>query len=507
MTDKKQIVRGRWVMREPDDIISDGAVVIDGQVIEQVGRWPDIRASYPELPVLGGDQLAVIPGLVNAHHHSNGVTAAQQGVPDRLLELWLLSLAKRRPTGTYLATLLSAARLLQTGVTAVVDVHSGRGAPDVFEAGVQQALRAYDEAGLRAAYAVGMTQQSYLAWGEDNEFLASLPANIRLLAKQKLPDSDSLTVEDYFAIMDQLWRSYRSHPRIDVWFGPPGPQWVSDDFMVRITQQADAYDTGVQTHLLESVYEKLHGPRAYDRPTLLHLQDLGVLSPRFSFAHGVWLTSAEIEALAESGAHLSHNPSSNLRLRAGVAPLNALLAAGASVALGMDGTTLNDDEDMFAELRLAANLHRTPRLDGPAPDSRDIWRMATAGGARLFQAEDHIGRLAPGFAADIVLLRLDRITWPWVAPEIDPLLLLSMRASSRDVDMVLVGGDVVLRDGRPTRFDLTEAAAALIEELASASVSREAIEVVEKLMPYLSAHYQGWPFPDLETYDAFNSRH
>jgi cytosine/adenosine deaminase-related metal-dependent hydrolase len=196
-----------------------------------------------------------------------------------------------------------------------------------------------------------------------------------------------------------------------------------------------------------------------------------------------------------------------LRLRAGIAPLNALIDAGVSVGLGMDGTTLNDDEDMFTEMRLAANLHRTPRLDGPAPGRRDIWRLATAGGARLFQAGDDIGRLAPGFAADLVMLRLDRIAWPWIAPEIDPLLLLFMRASSRDVDTVLIGGEVVLRDGQPTRFDLDQAAGALVEELTGASISSEAVALVEKLTPYLAAHYRNWSSPDLEAYDSFNSRH
>jgi 5-methylthioadenosine/S-adenosylhomocysteine deaminase len=276
--------------------------------------------------------------------------------------------------------------------------------------------------------------------------------------------------------------------------------------MVRIAGQAETYQCGIQTHLLESVYEKLHGPRVYGQPTLGHLFDLGVLSPRLSFAHGVWLTEAEIDILAESGAHLSHNPSSNLRLRAGMAPLNALLEAGASVALGMDGTTLADDEDFFAEMRLAAHLHRTPRLDGPAPNPQDIWRLATAGGARLFQAGHRIGRLAVGYAADIVLLRLDRLTWPWVAPESDPLQLLLMRAAARDVDMVLIDGEVVLRNGQPTRFDLAEAGAALVDELSGAAAPGAAIEMVEKLMPYLADHYRRWPFPELKPYEAYNSR-
>ena len=87
--------------------------------------------------------------------------------------------------------------------------------------------------------------------------------------------------DDYFGVIDDLWRTYRAHDRIDVWFAPPGPQWVSDAFMQRIAAQAEAYDVGVQTHVTESLYEMLHGPLYYGKPTLHHLRDLGVLSPRF----------------------------------------------------------------------------------------------------------------------------------------------------------------------------------------------------------------------------------
>jgi 5-methylthioadenosine/S-adenosylhomocysteine deaminase len=506
MSETKQIIRGRWVLLNAETVISDGAMVIAGGLIEEVGSWRPIQEKYPGLPVLGSDKHAIIPGLVNAHHHSNGITALQQGIPDQLLELWLLSLAKRRRIGPYLSTLLSAARLLRTGVTTVVDVHSGRGSPEEFESGIQEALRAYDEAGLRVAYAVGMTEQSFLAWGEDDAFLASLPDDVRRIAKQRLPDEETMTPDDYLAIVDDLWRQYQPHPRISIWFGPPGPQWVSDDFLIRIANQAEAYETGIQTHLLESVYEKHHGPRSYGQPTLLHLRDLGVLSSRFSFAHGVWLTEREIEVLAKSGAHVSHNPSSNLRLRAGIAPLNAMLAAGVNVGLGMDGTTLNDDEDMLAEMRLALNLHRTPHLEGPMPSVLDIWELATSGGAKLFQAETQLGRLAPSYAADIVLIRLGRITWPWVAPEADPRLLLLTRSKASDVDTVLVNGEVVLQDGKPTRFDLIAAGEALKEALEVSSVPEASIDMVERLSPYLEAHYNNWPFQTLDPYTEYNSR-
>jgi len=506
MNKQSRIVRGRWIIQDPDRVLNNGAIVIeDGKIIE-IGRWETIERSYPDSPILGSDQHAILPGLINAHHHSNGVTAVQHGIPDRLLELWLLTLAQRRRVGPYLTTLLSAARLLSTGVTSVVDVYSGHGKRENIEAGVKQALQAYDQAGLRVAYAIGITEKGFLAWGEDETFLGSLPGNARTMAERRLPASDSITADEYLDLISQLHHKYRSHPRLGVWFGPPGPQWTSDNLLVRIADKAAELGTGIQTHLLESVYEKHHGPRSYGKATLLHLQDLGILSPRLSFAHGVWLTEKEIEILVDSGAHVAHNPSSNLRLRAGIAPLNSLLKAGVNVGLGMDGTTLNDDEDMFTEMRLALNLHRTPRLDGPAPAVDDIWRLATENGARLMGTETSIGRLAPGYAADIVLLNLDRLSWPWLAPEANPLSLLLSRLQAKDVDIVLIDGEVVFKDGQPTGFDVIAAGEELADILASTVISREAKKMVETLLPHVNQHYLSWPFQKLDPYDVFNSR-
>ncbi|MCZ7569264.1 MAG: amidohydrolase family protein [Ardenticatenaceae bacterium] len=465
-----------------------------------------LRAHYPEAEVLGSAGHVVLPGLINAHHHSNPVGSIQRGIPDLQLESWLLTLAHRRQADPSLATLLSAARLLRSGVTSVVDVHSGRGTPEAVAEGIQQTLRAYDEAGIRAALAVGVTEQSYLVWGEDEQFLASLPPATRVVAQRRLPKPGDITVDDYFAIFDEIWRAYQAHPRLALWFGPPGPQWCSDALLERIAAAAQRYDTGIQTHLLESIYEKSHGLRAYGEPTLLHLEALGVLSPRFSFAHGVWLSEAEIAVLASSGASLSHNPSSNLRLRSGIAPLNALLAAGVTVGLGLDGHTLNDDDDMFTEMRLALRLHRSPGLGTPEPTASDILRLATTGGARLLGAEARLGRLAPGYAADLVLVSLERVIWPWVAPETDPLELLLARVQAGDVETVLINGEVVLRDGAPTRFDVAAVGQTLAETLAATPFPREEAEMVAALLPYIEAYYQEWAQPRLEPYVVYNSR-
>lgn len=509
MTETK-IIRGRWVITggaEDDPVLSDGAVAVEGDSIAAVGPWADLRQRYPDAAVIGSADTAVMPGLINAHHHSSGVSSLQQGVSDLLLEAWLLALRRGRPTDVYLNTLLSSARLLRTGVTSVVDVHSGRDTADGYADGVRRALQAYDESGMRVAFAAGFSTQSLIVAGagEDETFLAGLPADARRYAEHLLPKPGDMTEDEYFAIMDEHWQAHRAHPRIDLWFAPPGPQWVSDAFMQRSAEQAATYDAGLQTHVTESIYEKLHGPRFYGKPTMLHLHDLGVLSPRFSIAHGVWLTDAEIEIMAETGAAVSHNPSSNLRLRAGIAPLNALLAAGTTTALGMDGTTLNDDEDMFTEMRLAMRLHRTPLLATPAPEPRQVFEVATAGGAQLLGKENRLGRLDAGYAADLVVLDLDHITWPWVAPECDGRDLILMRARASDVDTVLVNGEVVLKHGKPTRFDAAAAGREMAERLAREAYPQEGAELAAVLWPHIEAYYLGWELPAFTPYIQYNS--
>ena len=510
MTDAK-LVRGRWVVTgaaTDDPVLSDGAVLIQDGTIAAVDAWDKLRAQHPNAALLGSDRVAVMPGMVNAHHHAYGVSTLQQGVPDDLLEAWILALIGSRPTDKHLDTLLSSARLLKTGVTAVVDVHSNRGSAEHYAATAGKALQAYDKAGIRVAFAMGVSEQSFLVHGagEDARFLEGLPAPLRQRAESLLPGPDQLTPDDYFGIFEDLSGAHRDHGRIDLWLGPPGPQWVSDATWRRIAETAERLDTGIQTHVEESFYEKLHGPRDYGKATLFHLCDLGLLGPRFSIAHGVWLTEPEIALLAESGAAVSHNPGSNLRLRAGIAPLNALLAAGVTVGLGMDATTLGDDEDMFAEMRLAMRLSRTPQVDGPAPTPAQVFGLATAGGAKLLRCEDRLGRLAPGFAADLVLVDLQRATWPWVAPEADPRDLVLLRAQAGDVTTVLIDGEVVLEGGQPTRFDLEAAGKELADRLAGEAYPAEAARLADNLLPHLRAYYGGWDVPALEPYTRYNAK-
>jgi cytosine/adenosine deaminase-related metal-dependent hydrolase len=507
------LVRGRWVVTgagEDDRTIADGAVLVRDGRVESVEAWHALRQAHPDAEVVGSDEVAVLPGLISAHHHAAGVSHAQQGVADDVLEPWLLELRRMRPSDPYLDTLLTSARLLRSGVTSVVEVHACRGTAASASGRIRQALRGYNEAGIRVAFAPGVADQNPLvsaaSLDEAQRFLDTLPPEARQAAQGLLPGPGDIQVDEYFDLMDALWREYVEHPRIDIWFGPPGPNWVSDDFLVRIAERAAAYGMGIQTHISESLYEKLYGPRTYGESTIAHLRSLGVLGPRLSLAHAVWLTEAEIAVLAETGTAVSHNPSSNLRLRAGIAPARALVEAGVTVGLGLDGHGFDDDDDMLREMRVAMWLQRGPMLGSSTLTPRQVLGLATMGGARLMGKDGLLGRLAPGYAADLVVVDLGRLSWPWVAPEVDARDLLVLRGQSRDVRTVLVDGEVVLQDGQPTRFDVQATGRELADRLAGMPFPSEAAARIGLLKPHLEAFYQGWDLPELEPYTRYNSR-
>lgn len=123
------------------------------------------------------------------------------------------------------------------------------------------------------------------------------------------------------------------------------------------------------------------------------------------------------------------------------------------VGLGLDGNAMADDDDYFAEMRLALHLHRAPTIGTAVPLPSEVLAMGTTGGARVLNRGDELGRLAVGMAADLIVVDLSRATWPYVAPEVDPIAFTMQRVKAGDVTDVLVDGEHVLAGSLPTRFD------------------------------------------------------
>jgi cytosine/adenosine deaminase-related metal-dependent hydrolase len=237
------------------------------------------------------------------------------------------------------------------------------------------------------------------------------------------------------------------------------------------------------------------------------LDELGFLGPELSCAHAVWLTEGDIDLLAQNGATVCHNASSNLRLKNGVAPVNPLLAKGVNVSLGTDSTAINDDDDMVQEMRLVSKLHRQPSITAPAVTSHQVLKMATLNGARptFF---DQLGSLEKGQRADMALMDLRSIEEPYLDSSVDIVDALLYRGKARQVDTVIINGEPVMRDGSFTKVNKAEVVREL-KEWFSRPVEPSVLEtrrLGQRLIPYVERFYQDWQPGDSPPHYFFNSR-
>ena len=206
----------------------------------------------------------------------------------------------------------------------------------------------------------------------------------------------------------------------------------------------------MQTHLAESRAQAALGLVRYGKSLVQHLEELGFLSERLSAAHAIWLDDDDLARLGQSGVGVAHNPSSNLRLGSGVAAVRKMLNNGITVGIGTDASNTSDGQNMFEATRLASYLSR---IDGFASEewlsAGEAFRLATEGSAKVLGFEK-IGRLAVGYEADIVFLRLDS---PHFVPLRSPLIQMVFGENGASVQTVMIGGRIVFDDGRLLTLD------------------------------------------------------
>jgi cytosine/adenosine deaminase-related metal-dependent hydrolase len=233
-------------------------------------------------------------------------------------------------------------------------------------------------------------------------------------------------------------------------FCPRGTRNASDELWREVARQARELDVLIHTHAAENK-EQTERLAAYGGRELHYLDKMGALGPNLILAHCVWLTLEERAFLAESGAHVAHCPSANLKLASGVAPIPEMMGLGVNVALGADGAPCNNNLDAFNEMRLAALIHK-PRVGPKTMPAETVLGMATLGGARAIGLESQIGSLEVGKKADLILIRRRELhTWPHVRT--NPYAEVVYEHHQGDVDTVLIDGRMVLQDGRFTEWD------------------------------------------------------
>ena len=452
------LVRGRFVVvgtRHGGDVdaLRDAAVLERDGVVAEIGPWDELSVRHPRAEVIGSPEHVVLPGFVNAHHHI-GLTPVQLGVRDAPLELWFITRMASRDVDPYLDTLFSAFEMLRTGVTTVQHIIGlARGGDlDTLAERLEPTLRAYDDVGMRVSLALPVRDQNYFTYEPETELLGRLPAPLAARVRE-LIESMVVPVRDQLALYEDFARRYANHPRARIQLAPANLHWLSDRALEAVGDCAERHEAPMHIHLVESAYQHEYARRRTGTTALRHLARLGLAGPRLTIGHGTWLDRDDVELAAESGVHVCHNCSSNLRLRSGIAPLQLLLARGVNVAIGIDEAGINDDRDMLQELRMVLNVHRSPGMGAGPPGAEEVLAMATAGGARTTPFGDLIGELAPGRIADLVTLRWSEIAHPYLDDAMPPVAAVVHRARGAAVDTVMVGGRVVVRDGEIATVD------------------------------------------------------
>lgn len=424
--------RGDWEARRAD-------IAIEGNRIAAVGG----NLRIPGGKVIEGADLLAVPGFVNGHYHSP--LSILRGTAEGLSHpafMWQnqADTAGRTPEEITLSALLGGAEMLASGTTAVMDHFPEQGF-DVRH--VAAVARAYETLGMRAAIALRVFDGTY----DDIIPPQGLPP---ALAQRNPLDAPRLA--DTLAVLEEAVHAFhRPQGLLRVFPAPSNPGRCSDELLVACDTLARRKGLGVHTHLLETEVQTRIAQQRYGTTMVRHMDRLGIVSPRLSCAHTIWIDEADIALLAERGATVVHNPESNLKIGAGVMPLPLMRRKGLRVALGTDGASTNDNLALHEAMRLALILHRPGE-----PDRRrwltvsDALDMATVAGAEALQYAE-LGALAPGQLADIVLYDLNDLRW---APCNDPAQHLVFAETGGAVHTVIVDGRVLVDAGRLTTVDV-----------------------------------------------------
>jgi guanine deaminase len=434
-----RVLRGDLIACDPADVLIEDGFIL---AIEPCGR-----ITRDDVERVDAADRLLVPGLVNGHTHGHG-GLGKGAVGDRVpLEVFLSASGAINGSRTIedkqLSATLTAVELVRKGCTAAYDLFVEYPVPS--REGIDAVAQGYAAVGMRAVIAPMMADRTlYQALPG---LMESLPTHLQVRARQIIAAPYEASVA---AARDILvnWRHDRD--RLRPALGPTIPLHCSDEFLVACARLAEECDVSLQTHLAESKTQAVLGLEKYGRSLVAHLEALGVLSPRLSAAHGIWLDDDDIARLAVAGSAVVHNPMSNLRLGSGVAPARALLDAGVRLGIGTDASNTSDGQNMFEALRLAAFLSRIADADpGRWLSVADVFRAATEGSAGIL-GFDRLGKLEPGYRADIVVLDVGHINY---VPLRHPLRQMVLAENGAAIHSVLVDGRFVLRDGRMLNID------------------------------------------------------
>ncbi|OGP62599.1 MAG: hypothetical protein A2170_09275, partial [Deltaproteobacteria bacterium RBG_13_53_10] len=387
---KRTCIRG-GIVYQPNGRFAPSDVWIRDGNIEQVGEG-EPRDPGPPPNVIDAAGHLVVPGLINAHFHSHGVLSrgSFHGAP---LELWSLRAAAGRarldPEEVYTTCQLACFEVLRLGVSTLLDHTYFSG--EQLDACVQ----AYADAGLRVNIAPCLSDRTY------PETLPLTGGETALMSqwKEKAPDPEHLL--QMCESLVQRWHG-AENGRVRIMAGASAPHRCSETLLTGLAGLASRHQLGIHTHLLETRVQAITAREFYGCGMTMYLDKVGLLGPRSSLAHGIWLTPEELSLIRSRQATVVHNPFSNVFLGSGVAPVTAMRRAGIHVALGTDGPNCGGSLNLFEAMRWAIGLQRLNDVDHEQwLSSSDALEMLWRGGAEALALGDEIGGIASGRKADL----------------------------------------------------------------------------------------------------------
>jgi len=393
-------------------ILEDGAVAIKGDVILEVGTRARIEAKYAAATHIDATRHLVLPGFINGHTHAP-MTLLRGLKDDVTLDVWLKSYIfpaeAKNVTEDFVrwGTRLAAAEMIRGGVTTFADMY-------YFENAIAEETKA---AGMR-----GILGETWLDF----------------------PVPDNKNEAEAAAYTEKFLKRWQGDPLIHAAVAPHSIYLCSQKTLHDVQALAQKYHAPILIHVAE-IKKELDDSLAQNNATpVQYLNRIGFLGPDVIAAHCIWVDAADRKLLAEKSVGCVHNPSSNMMLASGVAPVIEERAAGVAVGLGTDGPSgSNNDLDLMEEMDLAAKLQKITKMDPRALGAKAVVEMATIEGAKAVHLEKEIGSLEAGKKADLILIDLSE---PNAVPMYDVYSQLAYALKATNVDTVVVAGRVLMRD-------------------------------------------------------------
>jgi len=401
------------------DIIEDGYIRIEGHKIIELGEGQ----AEPADSTIDASGCVVIPGLVTAHTHLYGILLRGASLniesptdfAQILQRVWWPVDEALDLNDAEASALSASADMLRNGSTFFADTYSG---PNSIENSLDAVSKGTEKIGIRSMLAFEMTERH-----DREEAERGLEESIRFIKENKKDGALTST-------MMSLHASFT----------------VDDDMVKETVDAAQKLDVPITIHTSEGLVDLYHNLEKYGERTIERLDRLGVLGNHAILAHCVHVNEHELDLVAQSGASIAHNPMSNMLNAVGTAPVPNMLLKGITVGLGNDGWIY----DPFENMRCALTVHRLANRNPSIIGEKEVFEMATMGGAKCYGLEEEIGSLEPGKLADIVILDATRVPTPITSESVIGHLVNTF--SGRDVRDVLVNGEIVLENQKLQRI-------------------------------------------------------